>query len=169
MKRKTSTRRMRKGGAFTGPLPTSNNLILSLGGSRRRRMKKGGQEQMQMQQPASTGESLWSRLSSGVSSLGTKLGNGLNSVKQSAMNTYQTAPSSTMGGRHSRKRRGGQVVGFDGDWREYGPAVGGRRRKRRGGGSAEEEDMVEGAKYEDMGGRRRKRKGGDILPGWPTF
>jgi len=146
MKRKTSTRRMRKGGQFNGPLPAppGHGVVISLGGSRRRRMRKGGQEQMQMQQPASTGESLWSRLSSGVSSLGTKLGNGLNSVKQSAMNTYQTAPSSTMGGRHSRKRRGGQVVGFDGDWREYGPAVGGRRRKRKGGGST-------------------------LMPGWPTF
>jgi hypothetical protein len=63
-----------------------------------------------------------------------------------------------VGGRR-RKHRGGQVVGFDGDWKEYGPAVGGRRRKRRGGDTAKEEEMAEGNKSEDMGGRRRKRGG----------
>jgi hypothetical protein len=39
------------------------------------------------------------------------------------------APQSLKGGSR-RKRRGGQVVGFDGDWKEYG-SVGGSRRRRR--------------------------------------
>jgi len=120
---------------------------------RSRRMRRGGQEMMQpTTESASTSSSilgsakgLFNTLSSDVSSMwgkakessiGKSIGSGYDSAKQSATGAWGNMTGSTTnsaGGyrAHKRSRRGGQVVGFNGDWREYGPAVGGRRHRRK--------------------------------------
>ena len=114
------------GGKNYGPIvnslrATSGVQRVALGGSRRR-MRRGGQSSS----VAAGAQNLWSGLTSGISGAWNKAKGLVNG---------STTTQQTSGGYKANKRlhKGGQVVGFDGDWKEYGPAVGGRRRKKRGG------------------------------------
>jgi len=145
---KTRRNRSRRGGG-------GNEGSMKIGGKSRRR--RGGQYDSAPAPATTTSSNILGNIGSGAKNALDKTKEGLSwaftKVFPGSVTPNPPVQPYALGGR--RKRRGGQVVGFDENWKEYG-SVGGSRRKRRGGQVADFDENWN--KYGSVGGSRRRKK-----------